>query len=90
MPVPRFTLRQLGYFVAVSKAGGIKQAARLLNVAPSSVSEAIADLEQGFGLQLFVRKHAQGVAPTNDGLRLVAAAGRVLGESRRSRTKPGA
>ena len=82
LPVTRFTLKQLSYFVAAGEAGGVKQAARALHVAQSSVSEAVAQLEQTFRLQLFVRRHARGVSLTPDGTRLMAAARRLLAEAR--------
>ncbi|MFK8251802.1 LysR family transcriptional regulator [Ancylobacter terrae] len=79
---PRFTLRQLVYLVAVSRAGGVKQAAQILHVAPSSVSEAITQLEESFGLRLFVRLKAHGVRPTSDGVRIIASARQLLDSAR--------
>ena len=40
----------------------------------ASVSAAIAHLEQAFGLQLFLRHHAQGLSLTPAGLREVPEA----------------
>ena len=60
----RFTLRQLEYFIAVGDAGSITQAAAKVNVSPPSISTAISQLEDEFGLSLFVRKHAHGLSLT--------------------------
>ena len=77
MPL-RFTLRQLEYLVAVGEAGSIALAAERVNVSSPSISAAIAQLEQEFGLQLFVRRHAQGLSLTEAGRRIVAEARAVL------------
>ena len=74
----RFTLRQLEYLVAVSRLGSIAAAAEHLSVSPPSVSSAITQLEAEFGLPLFVRRHAFGMAPTQAGLQLTKAAGKAL------------
>jgi DNA-binding transcriptional LysR family regulator len=68
MPL-RFTLRQLEYFVAVGQAGSIAAAAEAINISSPSISAAISQLEAEFGIQLFVRHHAQGVALTPGGRR---------------------
>jgi DNA-binding transcriptional LysR family regulator len=74
----RFTLRQLEYLVGVGRAGSISLAAEQLSVSPPSISNAIAQLEAEFGLPLFVRKHAQGMALTQSGRELAAQAAVVL------------
>ncbi|WP_425045713.1 LysR family transcriptional regulator [Primorskyibacter sp. S87] len=63
----RFTLRQLEYFVAVGEMGSIALAAEKVNVSSPSISAAINQLEQEFGLPLFVRQHAQGLSLTTAG-----------------------
>jgi DNA-binding transcriptional LysR family regulator len=68
------TLRQLRYFVAAADAGSITGAARTLSISQPSVSAAIAELEASFGLQLFLRHHAQGLSPTPAGRRLAIEA----------------
>ncbi|PZQ48403.1 MAG: LysR family transcriptional regulator [Rhodovulum sulfidophilum] len=70
MPL-RFTLRQLEYFVAVGESGSIAQAAERLNISSPSISTAIAHLEAEFGLQLFIRRHAHGLALTQGGARFL-------------------
>jgi DNA-binding transcriptional LysR family regulator len=80
MPL-RFTFRQLEYFVAVGEAGSIALAAEKVNVSSPSISAAIGRLESEFGLQLFVRKHAQGLALTQAGRQFMAQARHVLKEA---------
>lgn len=80
MPL-RFTLRQLEYLVAVGEAGSIANAAAVVHVSSPSISTAIAQMEAEFGLQLFVRKHAQGLALTQAGRQFIAQAKRVLAEA---------
>lgn len=80
MPL-RFTLRQLEYFVAVGESGSIALASEKLHVSSPSISAAIAQLEAEFGLQLFVRHHARGLALTQAGRQLKAKAAQVLAET---------
>ncbi|MES2667965.1 MAG: LysR substrate-binding domain-containing protein [Pseudomonadota bacterium] len=77
MPL-RFTLRQLEYLVAVGDAGSIQLAAERVNVSSPSISAAVAQVEQEFGLQMFVRRHAQGLSLTSGGRRFVEEARGVL------------
>lgn len=78
----RFTLRQLEYFVAVGEAGSIALAAKVVNVSPPSISAAIGQLEDEFGLPLFVRKHARGLALTQAGRQFLDQAKTVLADAR--------
>lgn len=78
----RFTLRQLEYLVAVGRCSSVTLAAEELAVSPPSISNAIAQLEQEFGLPLFVRKHAQGMALTPPGRALMRQAAKVLEAAR--------
>lgn len=73
-----YTLKQLRYFVAAAEGGGVSAAARACHVSQPSVSAAIGQLEAAFGVQLFVRRHAQGLALTPAGRRLVATARSLL------------
>lgn len=70
----RFTLRQLGYFVAAGETGSVTRAAEQVNISQPSISAAISHLETEFGVQLFVRHHAQGLSLTPAGQRLLVAA----------------
>lgn len=77
----RFTLRQLEYFVAVGEAGSIAQASERVNVSSPSISAAISQLENEFGLPLFVRKHAHGLSLTQAGRQFMSQATQVLAEA---------
>lgn len=79
--MPRFTLRQLEYLVAVGDTGSIARAAERLNVSSPSISSAITQLEEEFGIPLFVRQHAQGLSLTKGGDRVLEQAKRVLHEA---------
>ncbi len=80
MPL-RFTFRQLEYFVAVGESGSIAVAAENVNVSSPSISAAIGQLEAELGLQLFVRKHARGLALTQAGRQMMAQAITVLNQA---------
>ncbi|MEO1139861.1 MAG: LysR substrate-binding domain-containing protein [Pseudomonadota bacterium] len=80
MPI-RFTFRQLEYLVAVGDAGTIALAAQRLNVSSPSISSAISQLEAEFGIQLFVRHHAQGLSLTPGGRRVFNEAKRILDDA---------
>lgn len=82
MPL-RFTLRQLEYLVAVGECGSIAVASDRVNVSSPSISAAISQLEQEFGLPLFVRKHAHGLSLTQGGKQFVEQAKVVLAQAAR-------
>ncbi|MEY8839593.1 LysR family transcriptional regulator [Cribrihabitans sp. XS_ASV171] len=77
----RYTLRQLEYFVAVGETGSIARASERINVSSPSISSAISQLEQEFGLRLFVRQHAQGLSLTQAGREMMEQARLVLREA---------
>lgn len=77
MPL-RFTLRQLEYFVAVGEAGSIAAASEAVNVSSPSISAAVSQLETEFGIDLFVRRHAQGLSLTPGGRRFFTEAKLLL------------
>ena len=77
----RFTLRQLEYFLAAGEVGSIAAASERIRVSASSISSAISQLENEFGIQLFVRQHAQGLSLTPGGQRFFRAAKRLLDEA---------
>ena len=66
----RLRLRDLHVFFIVAQHGSMAKAAAQLGVAPPTVSEAIADLEHGLGLQLLDRS-PHGVEPTRYGQALL-------------------
>ena len=63
----------LGYFVVVAQEGQITRAAAKLHMTQPSLSQAITQLEDELGLQLFER-HARGVSLTSAGERFYAKA----------------
>ena len=73
-----FSFRRLEYFIAVSETGSIAGAAEKLNVSSPSISAAIVRLEEEFGVQLFVRKHARGMLLTGGGRRLLGEAKKII------------
>jgi len=77
----RFTLRQLEYFVTVGEQGSIAQASAQVKVSSPSISAAISQLEDEFGLPLFVRKHAHGLSLTQAGRQFMVQARKVLTEA---------
>ncbi|KAB2851566.1 MAG: LysR family transcriptional regulator [Hyphomicrobiaceae bacterium] len=71
---PRFTLRQIRYFLAAARAGSVTQAAYDVHISAPSISAAISQLENEFSIQLFVRHHSEGLLLTEQGRALFAAA----------------
>lgn len=63
----RYSLRQLRYFVVTAEVLSFTAAARLLHISQPSISTAIAELEDSFGVQLFIRHHASGLSMTQAG-----------------------
>ena len=73
-----FTLKQLRYFVATAETGSVTLAAQRVNISQPSVSAAIAELESRFGVDLFIRHHAQGLSLTPAGRELLTDARSLL------------
>lgn len=69
----------LNGFVAVARAGGFREAARMNNASASSLSEAVTRLEARLGVRLLNRT-TRSVAPTEAGARLLERLGPALGE----------
>ena len=72
-------LGDLTAFVAVARAGGFREAARLTGGNASSLSEALRRLETGLGVRLLNRS-TRSVAPTEAGARLLERLGPALAE----------
>ncbi|WPB55809.1 LysR family transcriptional regulator [Xylophilus sp. GOD-11R] len=72
-------LGDLAAFVAVARAGGFREAARLAGGSASSLSEALRRLEAGMGVRLLNRS-TRSVAPTEAGARLLDRLGPALAE----------
>ncbi len=63
---PKFELRHLRYLIAVVEFGGIRRAARALEVQPSTISRHIRELEDEIGAALFIRRSC-GIRLTHAG-----------------------
>ncbi len=72
-------LSDLTAFVAVARAGGFREAARLSGGSASSLSEAVRRLETGLSVRLLNRS-TRSVAPTEAGARLLDRLGPALVE----------
>lgn len=76
--IPNFSLRQLGYLVAVVDHGSMTAAAEALHVSQASISLAVNDLERRLGTKLLVRHPGRGVSLAEAGVDVVVDARRVL------------
>ena len=76
----RFTLRQLEYFIAAGETGSITLASEQVHISQPSISAAISHLEQEFGVQLFIRHHAQGLSLTPTGRSMLFEAKKVVAQ----------
>lgn len=75
---PPLSLRQLRYVQAVAEHGSIRAAAARIGASEAAISTAIAELERSYALQLFVRRHAQGMSLSPAGHDFVRGARAVL------------
>ena len=64
--------------MATAETGSVTLAAQRVNISQPSVSAAIAELESRFGVDLFVRHHAQGLSLTAPGRTLLLEAKRLV------------
>ena len=78
------TLDQLRYFQAVCKYDSVSRAAEALNISQPSVSNAIANLEKEFGVELFTRQHKRLVL-TKNGLLMSELADKLLLQAEETR-----
>jgi DNA-binding transcriptional LysR family regulator len=72
-------LDDLSAFVAVAKAGGFREAARVSGQSASGLSEALRRLETRLGVRLLHRS-TRSISPTEEGTRLLARLSPALGE----------
>lgn len=70
-------LRQLEYIIKIAESGSITQAAEQLFISQPSLTKSILQLEQEYGIQMFVRK-PRGIELTNDGKEFIHYAKAVL------------
>lgn len=73
-----YSLRQLKYFVVTAENLSFTAAAKALHISQPSISSALGDLEAAFGVQLFIRHHAQGLSLTQAGSDLLGRARDLL------------
>lgn len=74
MDQPRFSLRQIRYFLAVAEASTISEAANRLCISQGALTGALDELEKQMAVRLFVRRRAHGVALTSSGRSLIVHA----------------
>lgn len=74
----RYSLRQLRYFVVTAEMLSFTGAAKKLHISQPSISTSLADLEESFGVQLFIRHHASGLSLTQAGRDLLGQARNLL------------
>lgn len=72
-------LSDLGAFMAVARARGFRDAARVSGASPSALSDAVRRVEAQLGVRLLHRT-TRSVAPTEAGARLMERLGPALGE----------
>lgn len=76
------SIRALRYFVATAETLSVTRASRQLGVSQPSISAAIAQIEEEFRLQLFIRHHARGLTLTQAGERVLVEARALLAHAR--------
>jgi DNA-binding transcriptional LysR family regulator len=74
----KFTFRQLAYFIAAAETGSITLASKRANISQPAISTAISHIEREFSVQLFLRRHAQGLSLTPAGRALLRDAKQLL------------
>ena len=73
-----FTLRQLGYAIAVARCGSITEAANKVGISQPAISSALKDLEEEFGFSIFMRQPARRITLTPAGQRFIRYTQRLL------------
>jgi DNA-binding transcriptional LysR family regulator len=85
--------RDLRFFVAITEAGSLAEAARRLDVTPSAVSQHLRQLEERLGLRL-VHRTTRGLSLTDEGTLLHEGAVAILADmdrlTERVRSRSGA
>ena len=74
----KFTLRQLGYFIAAAETGSITLASKRASISQPAISTAISHIERELDVQLFLRHHAQGLSLTPSGRALLRQAKQLM------------
>jgi DNA-binding transcriptional LysR family regulator len=71
------TLQQLKYILTIVRSGSISEAAKQLYISQPSLSSAVKEIEQEFGIDIFYRS-AKGIALTNEGAEFLSYARQVV------------
>lgn len=71
------TLQQLKYIVAIVDCGSISEAAKRLYISQPSLSSAVKEIEEEFGIEIFVRS-PKGITLTNEGIEFLSYARQVV------------
>ena len=79
----RLSLRHARVLLALEDTGNVSQAADMLHVSQPAVSKALAELEQGLGQTLFLRR-GRNMQPTPVGRRLLVLARKLEGDLQRA------
>ena len=70
------TLQQIFYAIEIANTGSMTKAAENLYISQPSLTNAIKELENEIGIQIFLRKK-KGVIPTNDGKEFLSRAAHI-------------
>lgn len=71
------TLQQLRYILTIVSSGSISEAAKKLFISQPSLSSAVKEIEQEFGIEIFVRS-PKGIVLSNDGAEFLSYARQVV------------
>jgi DNA-binding transcriptional LysR family regulator len=71
------TLQQLKYILAIVDCGSISEAAKQLYISQPSLSNAVKEIEEEFGIEIFLRS-SKGIALTNEGMEFLSYARQVV------------
>jgi DNA-binding transcriptional LysR family regulator len=71
------TLQQLKYILNIVSCGSISEAAKHLFISQPSLSNAVKEIEQEIGVQIFLRS-AKGITLSNDGVEFLSYARQVV------------
>ena len=70
------TLQQIFYAIEIANTGSMTKAAENLYISQPSLTNAVRELENEIGIQIFLRKKT-GVIPTNDGKEFLSRAAQI-------------
>lgn len=70
------TLQQIYYAIEIANTGSMTKAAENLYISQPSLTNAVRELENEIGIQIFLRKKT-GVVPTNDGKEFLSRAAHI-------------